>query len=105
MSSQPESLRLADWLDCRPVLGPTFGEISGELRRQHALIAELVEALQYAVVVMHNADNTTGHCCCGAKITENSMRDGHSPVDEGLYHQHNAIDAARAALAKAGLDR
>ena len=44
---QPEALRLADWLDrATHVDAPLDSQLSAELRRQHALIAELVGALE-----------------------------------------------------------
>lgn len=49
---QPEALRLAEVL-------PTFGgatcyQASAELRRQHALIAELVEALETCLLIVEH---------------------------------------------------
>lgn len=63
----------------------------------------LLDALQYCLSVLHNIDLdlSTGYCCCGSKVDTHWMGDGHSPVDEGLHHQHAAIDAARAAIAAA----
>lgn len=47
MSKQPEALRLADWCDANSsgIYRPS-AEAAAELRRQHALIEELVGALK-----------------------------------------------------------
>ena len=61
MSKQPESLRLADQLlaaypRIHAGLAPSA---AAELRRQHALIAELVEALKWATkaLVHHTSES------------------------------------------------
>jgi hypothetical protein len=49
MSTQPEALRLADRLEGRYALHPEVQQAAAELRRQHALNGELLEALQMAL--------------------------------------------------------
>lgn len=40
--------------------------------------------------------------CCGSLVADHGIGDGHSPVNMGDYHLSATIEAARAALAKAG---
>ena len=49
---QPEALRLARYLEI-PYASPTRLEAAAELRRQHALIAELVQALKAAEACLY----------------------------------------------------
>ena len=54
MNKQPEALRLASVIDSwKP--GVEAAAVATELRRQHALIAELVEALRSAAPVAQQA--------------------------------------------------
>ena len=49
MSTQPEALRLADALILRHGVESFEGDAAAELRRQHEVIAELLEALRLAL--------------------------------------------------------
>jgi hypothetical protein len=49
MSKQPEALRLADALDSAPYSSGCTNEAATELRRLHAVNAELLEALKLAL--------------------------------------------------------
>lgn len=61
---------------------------------------DLLAALRSCLAMLERADCSTGYCCCGSSVEGHGIGDGHGPVDEGSYHQCNAMDAARAALAK-----
>lgn len=63
----------------------------------------LVDALKSCLEMLERADCSTGYCCCGSKVDDHGMGDGHSPVDEGGYYQLQAIESARTALAAAGV--
>jgi hypothetical protein len=49
VSEQPEALRLADALESAVVYGDTDTQAAAELRRQHDVIAELLEVLRTAL--------------------------------------------------------
>lgn len=80
MSKQPEALRLADAL--RDGVPYDESRIEAELRRLHALNAELLEALQVL------ADEANGFNVSGVYFNEKCMG-------------HKGLDIARAAIAKA----
>jgi hypothetical protein len=94
VSEQPEALRLADWL-CRIYSDlQTPRRAAAELRRLHAVNAELLEALKFALengcqtVYAHESDEIGNKGCC----------------DELSYHLHSPdcwTIKARAAIAKA----
>jgi hypothetical protein len=77
MSNQPEALRLADALD-NPPGAPLFIEVAAELRRLHAVNADLLEALRNIVNLWDHHASAHG--------------------DGIIYPLH---EAARAAIAKA----
>jgi hypothetical protein len=62
---------------------------------------ELLEALRSCLGMLEQANCSTGYCCCGSSIDSHTWGDGHGPVDEGEHYQLKAIEAARAAIAKA----
>ena len=63
MTTQPEALRLADWLDVRACGGDNWNAkmnaAAAELRRLHTLNGELLEALR-AVMEMWEEDPAYG---------------------------------------------
>lgn len=63
----------------------------------------LLEALQEILAMLERENCSTGYCCCGDSMTSHqaAYSCGHTPVDEGDYYQSKAIEAARAAIAKA----
>lgn len=73
-------------------------EAGYDLEKIRAAGAMTLEALRMCLSVLHNADLRTGYCCCGSKVEMHTMGDGHSPVDEGTYYQHKAIDTASKAI-------
>ena len=62
--------------------------------------AALEAALNGCIAAIEHADMADGVCCCGDNMDNHSepMNCGHSPVDAGEYHAHQALTAARAAL-------
>jgi len=82
-------------------IGVMCHQAAAKLRRLHEVNAELVEALQGCLVMLERANCSTGYCCCGMRVDTHGFGDGHSPVDEGDYHQSNAVERASAAIAKA----
>jgi len=54
---QPEALSLADAIDHGCDFPPTLSDAAAELRRLHALNAELVEALESIVALRHTESN------------------------------------------------
>lgn len=76
MNTQPEALRLADYLECNDASLEAQCDAAAELRRLHAQNAELLEALK--------------------ELT-------HSLEDEVFVHddQRSAMQKSRAAIAKA----
>ena len=64
---------------------------------------DLYAALEACVVSLERANTEEGVCCCGDSMDRHSdpMHCGHSPVDMGDYYAGQALEAARAALAKA----
>jgi hypothetical protein len=104
MTKKSEALRLADVLDhveLRPSDYKDVDKAAAELRRLHALNGELLEALRSCLGMLKQANCSTGYCCCGSSIDSHTWGDGHGPVDEGEHYQLKAIEAARAAIAKA----
>ncbi len=67
------------------------------------VVRELVDALTRLLATVERLDISEGVCCCGDSMENHSnpMVCGHSPVDMGEYHHGAAIEAARAAIAKA----
>lgn len=55
MNTQPEALRLADWLDADACDLQTPREAAAELRRLHALNADLLHALYTALPFIEDA--------------------------------------------------
>jgi hypothetical protein len=76
MSKQPEALRIAEYLSANQVYNPN--DVADELRRQHALIEELREALK-------GAEKSLGVICMNMDL----------PTAQGV------LEKCRAALAKA----
>ncbi len=101
MSTQPKALFLADHLEGDLRSKAHHDEAAVELRRQHALNGELLEALRSCLGMLKQANCSTGYCCCGSSIDSHTWGDGHGPVDEGEHYQLKAIEAARAVIAKA----
>lgn len=68
-----------------------------------AAAPDMAEALEACIASLERADTAEGVCCCGDSMDRHSdpMSCGHSPVDMGDYYASNALEAARAALAKA----
>lgn len=66
-----------------------------------AAAPELLAALKQCLGMLELADCSTGYCCCGSPTDRHGISDGHGPVDAGDYHQGNAMDSARLAIAKA----
>jgi hypothetical protein len=92
--SQPKALFLADVIKADPASKTHHDEAAAELRRQHAVNAELLEALKFALengcqtVYANGDDEIGGKGCC----------------DELSYHPHSPdcwTIKARAAIAKA----
>ena len=69
--------------------------------RLRAINAQLLEALEATTAMLDRSDCLTGYCCCGSPVDGHGFGDGHTPVDEGAYHQANAVERARAAIAAA----
>jgi hypothetical protein len=78
VSAKPEALRLADWLDADACDLQTPRLAAAELRRLHAVNAELLEALDTLTAVV-----------------------GLTPVAGNKVALQEAFDLARAAIAKA----
>jgi hypothetical protein len=76
-------------------------EAATELRRLYAVNAQLLDALEATTAMLDQSDCLTGYCCCGSAIDGHGFGDGHTPVDEGAYHQAAALGQARAAIAEA----
>ncbi len=68
MSTQPEALRLADALESDVVYGDTDTQAAAELRRLHAVNAELLEALRWIATV--NAMDYEYQKCARAAIAK-----------------------------------
>lgn len=68
-----------------------------------AAAPDLYAALEACIASLERADTAEGVCCCGDSMDRHSdpMSCGHSPVDMGDYYASKALEAARAALAKA----
>ncbi len=81
---QPAALRLADELCAAPERSRTSFEAAAELRRLHALNAELLEAL----------DNITHYAECNVA----AFKSGRPYLDMTLFP--SLCSAARAAIAK-----
>ena len=58
MSTQPEALRLADFLDDQYDPSHNLEEAADELRRLHAVNAELLEALRLTSIECHYLHHT-----------------------------------------------
>ncbi len=122
MTTQPEALRLAAWMDDMPSVIPgndsnEWHKAAAELRRLHAanidcvnhfnaLIDERNELLEIAKSVeglVSNVDCSSGVCCCGDSMEGHSdpMYCGHTPTDSGWYAASSLLEKARAAIAKA----
>ena len=102
MTTQPEALRLADALETRRT-SVDCTEAAAELRRLHALNAELLEIVKSVEGMVSNCDVSSGVCCCGDSMDKHPdpMYCGHSPVDSGVYAAESLLKKARAAIAKA----
>ena len=102
MNTQPEALQLADWLFDN-VQHINHAEAAAELRRLHALNAELLEIAKSVEGMVSNCDVSSGVCCCGDFMDNHPdpMYCGHSPVDSGVYAAKSLLKKARAAIAKA----
>jgi hypothetical protein len=98
--TEPTALRLADQLIAY-LGGNTAAQAAAELRHLHAVNQELLEALRSCLGMLEQANCSTGYCCCGSSIDSHTWGDGHGPVDEGEHYQLKAIEAARAAIARA----
>jgi hypothetical protein len=68
VSTQPEALRLADALESDVVYGDTDTQAAAELRRLHAVNAELLEALRWIATV--NAMDYEYQKCARAAIAK-----------------------------------
>jgi hypothetical protein len=126
MSEQLEALRLAELCEGSANAGSsepwTRRQAAAELRRLHAenemfrvmhqshadklkavgaINAQLLEALEATTAMLDRSDCLTGYCCCGSPIDGHGFGDGHTPTDEGAYHQTAALGQARAAIAAA----
>jgi hypothetical protein len=75
--------------------------LEGALVKEAAINAQLLEALEATTAMLDQSDCLTGYCCCGSAIDGHGFGDGHTPVDEGAYHQAAALGQARAAIAEA----
>ena len=67
-------------------------------------VVALVEALNGCIAAIEHANMADGVCCCGDDMECHSepMNCGHSPVDQGEYHAHQVLTAARVALRAIG---
>jgi len=104
MTQQTEAMRLADALDLYATGDKHQKDIedaAAELRRLEAVNAQLLEALEATTAMLDRSDCLTGYCCCGSPIDGHGFGDGHTPTDEGAYHQTAALGQARAAIAAA----
>jgi len=70
---------------------------------EDSLALDLISALESCVASLERANTLAGFCCCGDNMEGHAdpMDCGHVPVDMGEYHASCAIEAARAAIAKA----
>jgi hypothetical protein len=120
MTEQSEAQRLADWLETfnYPKMEESAAELrrlqsveteskerilrlEGALTKEVAINAQLLEALEATTAMLDRSDCLTGYCCCGSSIDGHGFGDGHTPTDEGAYHQAAALEQARAAIAAA----
>ena len=88
MSKQPDALRLADWL-LDNVQNVSHADAAAELRRLHAINAELVEALKECVEDSEQA------------VSDYLQKYGTNYRPERLTAMSETVAKARAALAKA----
>lgn len=87
---QPKALRLADLLQLHGALPGSVSDESGnELRRLHAINAELVEALKECVEDSEQA------------VSDYLQKYGHNYRPERLTAMSETVAKARAAIAKA----
>jgi hypothetical protein len=101
MSEKFTALQLADALSLTFPGNLGVDKAAAELRRLSTVNAELLEALRSCLGMLEQANCSTGYCCCGSSIDSHTWGDGHGPVDEGEHYQLKAIEAARAAIARA----
>jgi hypothetical protein len=78
-----------------------YRELAQRLNAAEASNAQLLEALEATTAMLDRSNCLTGYCCCGSPIDGHGFGDGHTPTDEGAYHQTAALGLARAAIAAA----
>ncbi len=94
MSEQPEALRLADWLDADACDLQTPRLAAAELRRLHAVNAELLEALK----------NTTVNLIAAVSLLKSGGKKAAASdkmFTQMLADYTNSFERGRAAIARA----